>query len=567
MHEARLTDRRQRSSTFSLKRPGRIWIYGVLVAITCVANSLATEPALKPTASTKKAAQKRFVRKTSDQLSGWTRPKNLPNSSDTLKWQRPDQVRMAEIHRPRPSYLRSPVKAAPVRAAEQLNARLDIPKSSVQIDLPEPKPTPTTNVGLLVEFEIPPRPISVQQAATAATVPNFREDTLVRFVSGQNSDDTSGVFDDVLDEILQEEDAEIKRAQRPEKSEQTETPTLATPPTKDELALPNELPNPDVDSELPNLANDLPTTDTDKALTPEPRPEPNSPKTTTQSDLNLPELDDSNQPSQELPVPDNTFIPQFDSTLQDDNEFSLQTPTNQLLDQYNGRNCPSEEQLFQKAWDEMRHTPISSISLDITPQIQPTESIQQNNRILEQNMSRAPSREWRDRNGRLLAKGRMVNYNDGRVDVETTTGAIESISWYALSNIDLCFVSAWWDLPSEFSAATNQYEPRNWTMSTFTWTASALCHKPLYFQEVQLERYGHSAGPMKQAALSGAHFFGNILFLPYHMGVTPPTECKYSLGYYRPGSCAPWLLPAVPLSARGARWQLAALVGGLVIFP
>ena len=87
------------------------------------------------------------------------------------------------------------------------------------------------------------------------------------------------------------------------------------------------------------------------------------------------------------------------------------------------------------------------------------------------------------------------------------------------------------------------------------------------FDEVQLERYGHSAGPIKQPILSGVHFFGNIFFLPYKMGLNPPTECQYALGYYRPGSCAPWLLPAVPLSARGARWQLAAVIGALAIFP
>ncbi len=474
---------------------------------------------------------------------------------------------MAEIHRPRPSYLRSPIKAAPVRTAEQFDTRLDIPKSSVQLDVSESKQPPAASVGLLLEFDVPPRPISVPQATVGSTVPDFHDDTRVRFVSGQSSDDASGVFDDVLDEILQDEDAEIKRAESPKAAQPTGTPTLATPPPADEFALPGELPNPDAEQELPKLADDPQDADSDAPATPQPNVKPEATETASPSELDLPELDESNQPSQQLPVPDNTIIPQFDSTLEEGTDFSLKTPTNQQLDQFNGRNCPSEEQLFQKAWEEMRHTPISSISLDITPQIQPTESIQQNNRVREQNMDLAPSREWRDRNGRLLAKGRMLNYNDGRVDVETTTGKIESISWYSLSNLDLCFVSSWWELPSEFSAATNQYEPRNWTMSTFTWTASALCHKPLYFQEVQLERYGHSAGPMKQAALSGAHFFGNILFLPYHMGVTPPTECKYSLGYYRPGSCAPWLLPAVPLSARGARWQLAALVGGLVIFP
>jgi len=100
-----------------------------------------------------------------------------------------------------------------------------------------------------------------------------------------------------------------------------------------------------------------------------------------------------------------------------------------------------------------------------------------------------------------------------------------------------------------------------------TWKASGLCHKPLYFEEVQLERYGHTAGPVLQPVLSGAHFFMNIATLPYQMGMSPPNECEYALGYYRPGSCAPWLLPPVPLSVRGGLMQAGAIVGGVYLIP
>ena len=84
---------------------------------------------------------------------------------------------------------------------------------------------------------------------TAATVPDFHDDTRVRFVSGQSSDDASGVFDDVLDEILQDEDAEIKRAESPEKSQLNllgRQRSLRLRPA-DEFALPGELPNPDAE--------------------------------------------------------------------------------------------------------------------------------------------------------------------------------------------------------------------------------------------------------------------------------------------------------------------------------
>jgi hypothetical protein len=228
--------------------------------------------------------------------------------------------------------------------------------------------------------------------------------------------------------------------------------------------------------------------------------------------------------------------------------------------------CDSEVRIFQQAWQELRDKPLSSISLDITPKIRPTEPVESAN-LEQQVIQSAVTRPWRDKQGRVLAEGRLRGFREAHVLVEDETGQIQPVSWYELGNEELCYVSSLWELPKEFSPSSDEFEDRNWTMLTFTWTASALCHKPLYFEEVQLERYGHSAGPVRQAMLSGVHFFGNIFLLPYHMGLNPPNECQYALGYYRPGSCAPWLLPAYPLSARGARWQAAVLIGGLLLLP
>jgi hypothetical protein len=160
----------------------------------------------------------------------------------------------------------------------------------------------------------------------------------------------------------------------------------------------------------------------------------------------------------------------------------------------------------------------------------------------------------------------MVDYRNGKVWIETDGGP-KPIPFHELGNEELCFVSAWWGIPTEFHPTTGEYEIRDWTLTTFTWKASGLCHKPLYFEDVEHERYGHSAGPIKQTILSGAHFFGNVIFLPYHMGLNPPNECQYALGYYRPGDCAPWLVPAVPLNARAARLQLGTLTGGIGLIP
>ncbi len=252
-------------------------------------------------------------------------------------------------------------------------------------------------------------------------------------------------------------------------------------------------------------------------------------------------------------------------------EYSPTEEPDDRLVEFNGRDCPSERHVLAMAWEEMRRKPISGISLDITPSIEPRAAAEGNDALVQQKLQQvrqdAPPRTWRDRTGKVVAKGRLSDFRNGQVVIESDEGETVLVPWFELSNEEYCFVTAWWGIPSEYRPETEPYELRDWTSTTFTWTASSVCHKPLYFEDAQLERYGHTAGPVKQIALSGAHFFGNIFFLPYQMGMTPPSECKYTLGYYRPGSCAPWMLPAIPLHARGARMQLGAILGGIALFP
>lgn len=110
-------------------------------------------------------------------------------------------------------------------------------------------------------------------------------------------------------------------------------------------------------------------------------------------------------------------------------------------------------------------------------------------------------------------------------------------------------------------ASMTEFRGRNWCRTNFAWKASGLCHKPLYFEDVQLERYGHSWNPVLQPFMSAGHFFASVALLPYHMGINPPNECVYTLGYYRPGSCAPYMIEPFPLSLRGAVFEAAAVTG------
>jgi hypothetical protein len=81
---------------------------------------------------------------------------------------------------------------------------------------------------------------------------------------------------------------------------------------------------------------------------------------------------------------------------------------------------------------------------------------------------------------------------------------------------------------------------RFWPMLSYFWVAPCVCYRPLYFEEINLERHGYGCCKCIQPAVSAAHFFGTIPCLPYCMAEHCPCQCEYTLGHYRPGSCPPW---------------------------
>ena len=235
---------------------------------------------------------------------------------------------------------------------------------------------------------------------------------------------------------------------------------------------------------------------------------------------------------------------------------------------FNGRNCAEDAAACEAARKELASKSLAALSLDITPSIEPREvDMTKVNDLREAKVAKAPPRVWRNRTGAAIANGYLADYRNGLIYVRAEDGVVETIREQELSNEDWCFLTAWWEIPAECRFEDLVAPMRDWTMTTFTWTASALCHKPLYFEEPGIERYGHSAGPILQPVLSGAHFFGSVLLLPSKVGLNPPNECLYGLGYYRPGNCAPWLVPGYPLTTRSVRWQTLAIGAAVVLLP
>jgi hypothetical protein len=106
-------------------------------------------------------------------------------------------------------------------------------------------------------------------------------------------------------------------------------------------------------------------------------------------------------------------------------------------------------------------------------------------------------------------------------------------------------------------------EPADIFCSYTPWT---ICYRPLYFEDIRLERYGHDVGCL-QTGLSGVRFFSQIAALPYKMTVHPPRSCQCSNGFGRPGDC--------PLPGYGHREfrldaslvEAAAVAGVVYILP
>ena len=244
------------------------------------------------------------------------------------------------------------------------------------------------------------------------------------------------------------------------------------------------------------------------------------------------------------------------------------TPEGDDARTYRPAMCEAWEANCQEFKDWLRADRITAISLNIAPlySISPVEG-EDRNEYRKRDLQVAPSRTWRSKTGELLATGRLDNVEYGRVVIVDDSGKeIARPPIKELGKDEICFVTFHWQVPYH-CYADPELVPRNWVASTFTYQASGLCHKPLYFEEVQLERYGHTAGPIKQPILSTAHFFANIAVLPYKMGINPPMECQYALGYYRPGSCAPWHIPPIPFSVRGALTEAGVWIGGIYVIP
>lgn len=106
-----------------------------------------------------------------------------------------------------------------------------------------------------------------------------------------------------------------------------------------------------------------------------------------------------------------------------------------------------------------------------------------------------------------------------------------------------------------------------WASSVAGWTAPEFYTRPLYFEQINFERYETAAPAWTRPALSYAQFLSTIPVLPYKLGANEPTDRMYTVGHYPYGQVAPTHANWGKLSKRGILLQGAATTGLIFVIP
>jgi hypothetical protein len=124
-------------------------------------------------------------------------------------------------------------------------------------------------------------------------------------------------------------------------------------------------------------------------------------------------------------------------------------------------------------------------------------------------------------------------------------------------------------LPDDFheKSESGEYEVREHQPTVMQWAPTNLYHHPLYFEDPALERYGHTYHPLVQPFASTGRFAVQLVGLPYQMTLQPVHAKEYTLGWYRPGDCAPKKHYQIPFNEEAALMQAAVASGLILIIP
>ena len=145
----------------------------------------------------------------------------------------------------------------------------------------------------------------------------------------------------------------------------------------------------------------------------------------------------------------------------------------------------------------LKGQPLSSISLDVSPQLgDGLRSFKKGagdaTDAAREIATKTMRRDWTNFRGEHLATGKLVDLRYGNVILDVS-GQQRSLPLADLSDVDMTYVAEVWNLPTRCGSGYEPLAGRQFIPSTVQWKASGACYNPLYFEQVQLERYGHEA--------------------------------------------------------------------------
>jgi len=120
--------------------------------------------------------------------------------------------------------------------------------------------------------------------------------------------------------------------------------------------------------------------------------------------------------------------------------------------------------------------------------------------------------------------------------------------------------------PDEPVLSKDPYYGRDWPQQTLFVEPAYVCHKRLFFEELNSERYGWDLG-LAGPFVSTGYFFKDLFLLPYHAFTNPCRKYECSSGKCRPGDPVPYLLYPEGLSVTGAAAEIGTIAALMAIFP
>ncbi|MGB4711977.1 MAG: hypothetical protein WBH50_23750 [Fuerstiella sp.] len=143
-----------------------------------------------------------------------------------------------------------------------------------------------------------------------------------------------------------------------------------------------------------------------------------------------------------------------------------------------------------------------------------------------------------------------------------------------LTDIKPTLSYAWGDLekkslPDDFHKRMDngEYTETPAPRTVLQWEPTNIWYHPLYFEDVGLERYGHTRKPWVQPFVSTGKFFGQVAMLPYQMTLHPPKAKEFALGHYQPGEWAPKKRYQVPFNEEATTVELLWITGLILLIP